>query len=149
MVNPIEKMMAQAEREQDLHQKEREVLFENETLALKVLQAVSGASMVGGLTQAGTLSRMAGSISFLLFLTAMGLALVSSVFAVHWKHQYKMWQVKASVERNQDERVRRFKLSNCCLSAMRVGMWVALIFIAAGFLQLLSFLWIIAFMVKS
>jgi hypothetical protein len=141
MTNPIERMMAQSERAQDIHQKEREVLFENETLAVKVLQAVSGASMIGGLTQAETLIRLAGRISFLLFLTAMGLALIVAVFAVHWKHQYKMWHVKGLADKDLVERNRRFRLSNSYLSAMRAGMWIALIFISVGFLQLLIFLW--------
>jgi len=141
MSNLIHKMMKQAERAQDLHQKEREVLFENETLAVKILQAVSGAAMIGGLTQAETLIRLAGRVSFLVFLTAMGLALVAAVFTAHWKHQYKMWHVKGLAERNKEQRIRRFERSNSYLSAMRAGMWVSLLLIATGFLQLLIFLW--------
>src|SRR5437867_1693898 len=104
MQNMIERMMAQEKRAQDLHQKEREVLFENETLAIKVLQAVSGTSMIGGLTQAAILIRLAGYVSFLTFLTAMGVALIAAVLVVHWKHQYKMWHVKGLAENDKEER---------------------------------------------
>ncbi len=130
------------ERASELHQKEREVLFENEALVVKILQAVSGAAMIGGLSQAETLSDWAGKNSFLIFLTALGLALISSVFCAHWKHQYKMWNVKALVEKNVKEKEVRHTRSNRYLSAMRIGMWVSLLLIAFGFLQLLVFLWI-------
>ena len=146
MSNPIDALMAQSRRAEDLHQKEREVLFENETLAVKVMQAVSGAAMIGGLTQAETLIRLAGRVSYLSFLTAMGLALVAAVFAVHWKHQYKMWHVKGLAQNDHGERDRRFKRSNSYLVAMRAGIWVSLILIAAGFLQLLVFLWKVGLM---
>ena len=72
----------------------------------------------------------------------MGVALVTSVFAVHWKHQYKMWQVKSAAAEEKSEKERRFARSSFYLTAMRAGMWVALISIAIGFLQLLAFLWI-------
>lgn len=137
----LDKMIKQSERAAELHQKEREVLFENETLAVKVMQAVSGAAMIGGLTQAETLMRLAGRIPFLVFLTAMGLALVAAVFTAHWKHQYKMWHVKGLAEKNEEQRIRRLKRSNSYLSAMRAGMWVSLFLITTGFLQLLIFLW--------
>ena len=135
------RMIKQSERAAELHQKEREVLFENETLAVKVMQAVSGAAMIGGLTQAETLMRLAGRIPFLVFLTAMGLGLVAAVFTAHWKLQYKMWHVKGLVEKNEEERTRRLKRSNSYLSAMRAGMWISLFLITTGFLQLLIFLW--------
>ncbi|HEX9433465.1 MAG TPA: hypothetical protein VF936_11845 [Burkholderiales bacterium] len=133
----------EARRAEDRHQKEREILFGNETLAVQVLQAVSGAALIAGISQAEALSKLAGRISLLLFLTAMAVALIVAVFAVHWKHQYKMWDVKAAAADNQDEMLLRSKRSGWYLVAMRRAMWVSLISIALGFIQLLVFLWII------
>ena len=138
----FERMTKDWERAQEVQQKEREVLFENETLVVKILQAVSGAAMVGGLAQADTLINLAGRIPFLVFLTAMGLALITSVFTAHWKHQYKMWHVKQLAEKNLEEKHVRAVRSNRYLTAMRAGMWVSLLLIAVGFIQLLIYLWV-------
>lgn len=133
----------EARRAQEQHQKERQVLFENETLAVKVLQAVSGASMIAALAQADTLIRIAGRTSLLIFLTATAAALLAAVFAIHWKHQYKLWDVKAAAASEKAEAQRRLKLSGVYLSSMRAAMWVSLILIAIGFVQLLAALWIV------
>lgn len=149
MKNIFEKMVAQQERIDDLHQKEREVLFENEALAVKTLQAVSGASLIGALSQTSTLVRLAGYRSFLLFLTAMAFALVAAVLAAHWKHQYKMWHVKGIAEKENLKRNRRLRLSSFYLIGMRMALWVSLIFIATGFLELVVYLWIASFTWKQ
>jgi hypothetical protein len=129
-------------RAQDEHQQERLVLFENETLALKVLQAVSGGSMIAAISQASTLIEMAGRVSFLSFLSAMGLALLAAVFGAHSKHQYKMWDVKARATRVAAQRERRSLYSRIYLVAMRCAMWIAMLAIAGGFIELLAFLWV-------
>jgi len=76
------------------HQKEREVVFGNEAFLIGVLQMVSGGSLFAGLSQTQALERLAGSVSFLGFITLMAAALVASVRAAYWKHEYKMWDVK-------------------------------------------------------
>jgi hypothetical protein len=140
--NP-EQISKNAEHAEDRHQKEREVLFANETLVVKVLQAVSGAAMIGALSQADTLIDFAGIFSFLLFLTAMGLALISAVLTAHWKHQYKMWDVKGRAATDETKKTRWHKRSGRYLIAMRTGMWTSLLLIVAGLLQLIVFLWIV------
>lgn len=137
---------ADAERDErhralDRHERERGVLFENEALAVKSMQAVSGASMIGAIAQTKALTELAGVTSFLLFLTAMGVALIAAVIAIHAKHQYKMWDVKAAAVEEQGERNRRQALSAGYLKGMRSAMWVALISISVGFAQLLIALW--------
>lgn len=144
MTDEFENMQQLEEREEDRHQKEREVLFENETLVIKILQTVSGAAMIGGLSQTDVLIDLAGLFSFLVFLTAMGLALVAAVFTAHWKHQYKMWDIKGHAAKDEQERARRFKLSSRYLVAMRAAMRASLLLITTGFLQLIVFLWIVA-----
>lgn len=132
-----------AERAEDRHQQEREVLFANETLVVKILQAVSGAAMIGGLSQADTLIDLAGIFSFLVFLSAMGLALVAAVLTAFWKHQYKLWDVKGLVAQDEQMRARFFKRSSRYLLATRSGMRTSLALITLGFLQLIVFLWIV------
>ena len=85
------------ERFLEAHQKERDVLFSNETFVISVLQAVSGGSLFAALAQSETLLKLAGKIPFLTFLTLMGVGLVSAVLSAYWKHQCKMWDVKARV----------------------------------------------------
>ena len=138
-----------SERALERHQKEREVLFENEALATKVLQAVSGASLIAALTQADTLIRLAGRIPFLCFLSAMALALLAAVFAIHWKHQYKMWDVKAAIETNVQSHAAKARRSSIYLQAMRGAMWASLVLICAGFLALIASLWVVGLTVPE
>ena len=83
---------------------DRDILFANETFAIGVLQAVSGGSLVAALSQSEALVKHAGRLAFVGFLTAMGIALLAAVLAAYWKHQYKMWDVKAGVSASQSER---------------------------------------------
>jgi len=143
MNDEFDNRQRQSERAEDRHQKEREVLFANEIQVVKILQAVSGAAMIGGLSQADTLIDLAGIFSFLVFLSAMGLALVAAVLAVYWKHQYKLYDVKGRVAKDEQKQARNFKRSNRYLTAMRAGMRTSLVLIALGVLQLIVFLWIV------
>ncbi len=68
----------------------------NEAFLIGVLQVVSGGSLFAGLSQTEALERLAGSVSFLGFITLMAAALVASVLAAYWKHEYKKWDVKAA-----------------------------------------------------
>jgi hypothetical protein len=138
----IDQNQKEIERAHALHQKEREVLFENEALVIKVLQAVSGASLVAGLSQSEHLEKLAGKLSLLLLLTAMTVGLLAAVIAAHWKHQYKMWQVKAAATDGDSEQLKMSKFSGLYLTGMRGAIWVALVAIAIGFIQLLVFLWV-------
>ena len=141
MPNPLQRAsdihLEDERRRQDFHQKEREVLFENETLVVKVLQAVSGSAMIGALSQTEALINLIGLFSFRVFLTSMGLALIVAVFSVHWKHQYKMWDVKTAATNDENERKLREKLTNHYLKALRLGMWFSLLIFAGGFTQLI------------
>lgn len=74
---------------------DREVLFRNEAFTIGVAQVVSGAAAAGALRQFEALTGLAGRIPVLAFLTLMMLALVSAVLAAYFRHQYKMWDIKA------------------------------------------------------
>lgn len=143
--SPIREMWERQERREekalDRHQKERETLFENEALVIKVLQAVSGASLVAALAQSTTLSILAGRLSLLLFLTTMVLGLLAAVFAAQGKHQYKMWDVRAAAVDSEEEKERRYRRAGWYLTGMRAAIWFAFVVIGVGFLQLLAFLW--------
>ena len=143
MNDEFDNRQRQVERAEDRHQQEREVLFANETLVVKILQAVSGAAMIGGLSQTDTLIDLAGIFSFLVFLSAMGLALVAAVLAVYWKHRYKLWDIKGLAVKDEQRQARCFKRSSRHLTAMRAGMRASLALIILGFLQLIVFLWVV------
>lgn len=126
----------------EAHQKERDVLFANEAFVIGVLQAVSGGSLFAALAQSEALLKLAGRLPFLAFLTLMGIALMSAVLAAYWKHQYKMWDVKARVSvasGNSSEGQTRSRSSGAYLVAMRRAMFVAVLAFVLGLGNLLVF----------
>ena len=129
----------------EIHQKERDVLFSNEAFIIGVLQAVSGGSLFAALAQSETLLKLAGKLPFLTFLTLMGIGLASAVLAAYWKHQYKMWDVKARVsaaDGNSSEAQSRSGSSGAYLVAMRRAMFIAVIAFVIGLGNLLLFAWV-------
>ncbi len=129
----------------EAHQKERDVLFSNEAFVISVLQAVSGGSLFAALAQSETLLKLAGKLPFLFFLTLMGTGLISAVLAAYWKHQYKMWDVKARVSaangKSSDAQTRSSS-SVAYLVAMRRAMFVAVLAFVFGLSDLLIFAWV-------
>jgi len=123
------------------HQKERETLFSNESFAIGVLQAVSGGSLFAALAQSGTLVALAGRVAFLMFITLMGAGLISAVCAAYWRHQYKMWDVKARVADTVKEAAIRGARSSRHLRLMRFGMLAALLTFVFGLVELLWSAW--------
>ena len=127
-------------------QSDRDILFANESFVIGVLQAVAGASLVAALSQAETLIKYTGRFWFAGFLTAMAIALLSAVLAAYWKHQYKLWDVKAQASAarlQQDEAMARSDSANTYLSSMRSAMFVAVISIVAGIVELVLAFWVV------
>ncbi len=109
-----------------------------------MLQAVSGAALVAALSQSQALIGLAGNTAFLLFVTAMAVALVVAVLAAYWKHQYKLWDVKAQVSASRnaaEEALFRSTKANWYLNVMRVGFVVSLTFIICGVGELVATSW--------
>ena len=127
----------------EAHQKEREVLFSNESFLIGVLQVVSGGSLFAGLAQTTAIITLVGQRAFLGFLSLMGVALVGAVLAAYFKHQYKMWDVKggAVARRDQTEAKKRHIRAGWYLNAMRWSMHVSVASFGLGILGLLSFSW--------
>ena len=84
-----------------MSQLDRQVLFGNEAFTIGVLQAVSGAAAVGAISQFDKLIGLAGRNSVLAFITLMVATLVLAVLAAYFRHQYKMWDVKAQAASGQ------------------------------------------------
>jgi hypothetical protein len=128
-------------------QTDRDVLFANEAFLIGVLQAVSGGSVVAALSQSDPLVKFVGKLPFLAFLSAMVLALLAAVLAAHFKHEYKMWDLKtgASVAKGEsDEATRRSGLTSTNVQQMRWAMRVALFAIIVGFGVLVTAIWFTA-----
>ena len=66
---------------------DRDVVIANESFLTGVLQAVSGGSVVGALSQFEPLVKLAGKIPLMLFITVMAPTLVVAVLAAYWKHE--------------------------------------------------------------
>jgi len=125
-------------------QTDRDILFSNEALVIGMLQAVSGAALVAALAQTEALVKLSGNIAFLVFLTVMALALPVAVLAAYWKHQYKLWDLKAqasSTKNNTAEANTRSVKAERYLKCMRVAFVVSLICICFGFLELIAAFW--------
>jgi len=128
-------------------QSDRDILFANESFVIGVFQAVAGESLVAALSQAKTLIRYPGRFWFAGFLTAMAIALLSAVLAAYWKHQYKLWDVKAQASGARlqlDAAKARSDSANTYLSSMRRAMFVAVISIVAGIVELVIAFWVVS-----
>ena len=138
--------------------RDREVLFSNESFVIGMLQAVSGGSIVAALSQLQGIVTYAGRTAFLLFLTAMAASLAFAVLAAYWKHQYKMWDVKAGAsygtaqfhrlkkndveaEAKESEGDERSEKSARLLKAMRGCMALAVVGVLFGIAQLVVEFW--------
>ena len=96
------------------------------------------------LAQSKALIKLSGNIAFLIFLTAMALALLLAMLAAYWKHQYKLWDVKAQAwaARNAGgEAQTRSARANKYLTAMRTAFVVSLVAILFGVSELVVAFW--------
>jgi hypothetical protein len=126
-------------------QTDRDILFSNEAFVIGMLQAVSGGGLVAGIAQSQALTTLSGAHASLSFLTAMACALLSAVLAAYWKHQYKLWDVKAQVSAAQgsaEEAQVRSRRANRYLNAMRYAFVVSLVGIFIGIGSLIVAFWL-------
>ena len=123
---------------------DREVLFGNEAFTIGVLQAVSGAATAGAISQIAALNDLAGRVPVLVFITLMVITLVCAVLAAYFRHQYKMWDVKAGAAgaANQELAEYRSKWASRDLGRMRGSMTAAVTILCLGFLELVAALWL-------
>jgi len=125
-------------------QTDRDVLFANEAFVIGMLQAVSGGAVVAALAQGDTLSRWAGHVAFLLLVTFALVSLALSILAAYWRHQYKMWDVKAQASQGQgksDEAASRSCRASVYLWSMRYAVVVAVMSLLFALIQLVVNLW--------
>ena len=137
--------MDDAERERfirEQHERERQVLFGNEAFAIGMLQAVSGAAAFGVLSQFQTLKATAGHLSVLIILSAFIVALACATTSAFFKHQYKMWDVKARATDDNKERSKRANKSKRDLWLTRAFMIASAIITVGAFLVLIIAFWI-------
>ncbi|MFH0343897.1 MAG: hypothetical protein ACHBNF_17650 [Chromatiales bacterium] len=125
-------------------QTDRDILFSNEAFVIGMLQAVSGGALVAALAQSKALIKLSGNIAFLIFLTATAVALLVAVLAAYWKHQYKLWDVKAQASAAQnaaDEAQQRSARANKYLKAMRTAFVISLVAVLFGVGELVVAFW--------
>ena len=126
-------------------QKERDILFANETFVISVLQAVSGGSIVAALAQFQAMSQLVGRSSYLVFLTLMIVALGCAVLAAYWKHQYKLFGIKwqLRMEGNEPDIALKLRLlTDIYLNLMRGAMLIAVSSIVLSLCTLIAASWI-------
>ncbi len=127
-----------------MSQLDRQVLFENEAFTIGVLQAVSGAAAVGAISQVDRLIGQAGRNSVLAFITLMVATLVLAVLAAYFRHQYKMWDVKAGAAHGKGKLLLAAKCSEWTsrdLGRMRRAMTTAVVILCIGFFELVVSFW--------
>jgi len=112
----------------DQHEGERSKLSENEAFAIGMLQAVCAATAFGIVSQIRTLNKIAGAGPVLVVLSALIVGLVAAVVSAFFRHQYKMWDVKASATLNDNTtKAKRAKWSDRNLGRMRHCMLVSVV----------------------
>ena len=110
---------------------DRSQLFINEAFAIGMSQAVAGGSIVASLAQLDVITANAGRRTFLVFISLMAAALIASVLAAYWRHQYKLWDVKRNVPR-----------ANGYLSAMRYAMVASVVLAISAIVFLIGGFWV-------
>jgi hypothetical protein len=144
MSDPTEDEALAQQRDWEAHEAERKVLFSNEAFLIGVHQAVSGGSLFATLAQFESLAEYAGVVPVLVFMSLMTAALASAVLAAHWKHDYKMWDVKGRVSKAKKDIVRAVERSTDAsegVGRMRCAMDVSTALIVAALTVLILSLW--------
>jgi hypothetical protein len=123
---------------------DRSTLFANEAFVVGMLQAVSGAAVIAAISNYSTFKDLIGKIPFLLFFTAALATLALAVLAAYFRHQYKMWDVKAAdseSKQKEDEANERWAKANCYLAAMRRTLFIAVIVFMFGLAVPIACVW--------
>jgi len=127
-----------------IKQQDRDVLFENEKFVVGLLQAVSGAAIVAALSQASVLTRLTSDLTVRVFLTLSSFALLFAILAAVFKHQYKMWDVKAAASgslREIKQYLTRSERANAYLYAMRYSVLTSAALLVASLLEVVVSTW--------
>ena len=123
----------------------REATFENEKFAIGVLQAVSGGSLVAVLAQLTALQQLVSPRFVPWFVSLCIVALLSAVLASYFKHEYKLWDLKAQVvprtSADEPEFAKRSAKSSRYLKAMRWSMRVSIVALFVAFVALAGAMW--------
>jgi hypothetical protein len=101
------------------HEEERRTLFGNEAIAIGMLQTVALAASIGLASQLGKIAALFGPMAASLMLSAFLLALALAVVATFFRHQYKMFGVKAPLGKDDAEKTSRNWWANFYPTAMR------------------------------
>lgn len=123
---------------------DRSTLFANEAFAIGMLQAVSGGAVITAITNSNILTDLIGRIPFLLFFTAAMVTLALAVLAAYFRHQYKLWDVKAGASRerkNDAEACERSQKASCYLTAMRRVLAIAVTVFIIGLAVPVACIW--------
>jgi hypothetical protein len=139
-----QEVLEEEKRSYDAHQKEREVLFANESFAIGMLQVVAGGSLFAGLAQTSAIITLVGQLPFLGFLSLMGVALVGAVAAAWFKHQYIMFKVVSEGPSHLRHHgvSQLYDHSNWNMTAMRLSMLLSVMCFGVGIVGLLAFSWV-------
>jgi len=138
----VEKLRKMEEANQKLQEQNREVLFENEKFAIGVLQAVCGGALVAAIAQIENLRKLVPLAALYWFVTLALVALSLAVLAAYFKHQYKLWDVKSPLAKDNDDAKRRAGKTSFYLKWMRITMGSAVVTILVDFGLLAISLWV-------
>ena len=125
----------------ELHQKNRESLLANEGFAISMQQVVAGTMLLGALSQWANILPTIGRRSLVGFVLMAGVGLIAALLAAQFRHDYRMWDVKASASSasgNHKETNARAARAGRFLSGMRYAMWTATISLVIGVLIILA-----------
>ena len=129
----------------EAHERERQVLFGNEGFAINALQVVSGGSTIAILGQFEIIKKAAKPELVLSSLSLLIGALALAVIAAFLRHEYKMWDVKATVSASEgdvSEQRRRHKWATRRLNWMRRCMALSAGTLVGALVVLVLGLWV-------
>ncbi len=110
------------------HEKNRESLLANEAFAITMQQVVAGGILIGILSKLDDLQASFGVLSVFVIVLS-GMSLISAVLAAQMRHDYRMWDVKASAAGDSTIAAVRLTKAGEFLRRMRLAMWTATVLI--------------------
>jgi len=107
------------------HKANRESLLANEAFTISMQQVVAGGLLIGCLTKLSELFQLFGGVKLGLSFSLAGIALVAAVLAAQFRHDYRMWDVKAAAASEKEAQRSCFTSAGKFLRLMRRAMWTA------------------------
>ncbi len=136
--------LAELQAYRERHERNRESLLSNEGFAISMQQVVAGALLLAPFSSLSAFAAEFGVFWTATMVSVAGLALIFAVLAAQLRHDYRMWDVKAtasaSLGRSEEASIRAAR-THSRLVLMRIFVRASTGFIVLGIALILMGVW--------